>query len=477
MSVKSLKNLIVFAIFFLVAPVARAEVLVTEVAWMGTAASANDEWIELHNDGSGDVNLSGWTLSAADGTPSINLSGTLGAGEYGLLERTDDTSYPAISALMIFTGALGNEGESLTLKNGGTTVQTLNFSGGWPAGDVTSKDTMQWTGSNWVTAPETAGSATTSSGGENEEEEEDEQEEENEDEETEEEEDEEEVVSTKRNGGSITVKKYPNMLLELEVPTKVVAESPTYFSSQTLDYDRSKLIIGKLVWNMGDGVTRTFSQDFNYERSKGFYHTYEYPGTYILNVKYYRSVLKGAKPDIEEEFTIEVMDSTVVISKTFPDGSIEIDNVSSARIDLSGWHLMDGVGKTFEIPIHTFIAPGKTLVFSGKVTGLSAASSASILTPSKAVVHSLFETSHAPQYLESRTSISFEKDNGVEDAGEVLGASTEDADTESDQKGKNTPGIIWVLLFIILILIAVIAVMLLRRGEKDSEEEYELLDE
>src|SRR5258707_13887588 len=65
------------------------QVVLNEIAWMGTLASANDEWIELVNNTSSAINLTGWTLTAADGTPSIVLSGGIPAGGYFLLERTD----------------------------------------------------------------------------------------------------------------------------------------------------------------------------------------------------------------------------------------------------------------------------------------------------------------------------------------------------------------------------------------------------
>ena len=50
---------------FLISPLFSyaASVFINEVAWMGTTASASDEWIELYNAGSTDVDISGWTLA------------------------------------------------------------------------------------------------------------------------------------------------------------------------------------------------------------------------------------------------------------------------------------------------------------------------------------------------------------------------------------------------------------------------------
>lgn len=53
--------------------VAPGDVVINEVAWMGTAADYRDEWIELYNNSQENIDLSGWSLSAADGTPDISL--------------------------------------------------------------------------------------------------------------------------------------------------------------------------------------------------------------------------------------------------------------------------------------------------------------------------------------------------------------------------------------------------------------------
>ncbi len=47
------------------------DIIISEVAWAGTQAFEGDEWIELYNTTSGDIDLSGWRLEAADGEPSI----------------------------------------------------------------------------------------------------------------------------------------------------------------------------------------------------------------------------------------------------------------------------------------------------------------------------------------------------------------------------------------------------------------------
>lgn len=111
------------------------DVTIIQVAWMGTVNSANDEWLQLHNNTGSAVNLSGWTLSAADGTPSINLSGVIPAGSDFLLERTDDTSMPQVPADLIYSGALSNDGENLSLfDDSAHLIDQVDASSGWFAG-------------------------------------------------------------------------------------------------------------------------------------------------------------------------------------------------------------------------------------------------------------------------------------------------------------------------------------------------------
>lgn len=137
------------------------DIVVNEIAWMGTTASTSNEWIELYNNTASAVSLTGWTLKAADNTPSVTLSGSIGAYGYYLLERTDDDSVPGITADKIYTGAMVDTGEQLVLRDGANTViDTANQIGSWFAGTTTGRATMSrtdphgsgTTASNWHTA-------------------------------------------------------------------------------------------------------------------------------------------------------------------------------------------------------------------------------------------------------------------------------------------------------------------------------------
>ncbi|MCA9360455.1 lamin tail domain-containing protein, partial [Candidatus Kaiserbacteria bacterium] len=136
---------------------AQAAVSISEVAWMGSSASANHEWIELHNDGSAQ-DVSGWTLS--DGVNlSIDLTGTISQNSYAVLERTSEDSAPG-TAFLVYTGALVNTGATLRLtRSDGSLVDQVSGGTDWESigGDNATKETAQYTSSGWVTAAPTPG--------------------------------------------------------------------------------------------------------------------------------------------------------------------------------------------------------------------------------------------------------------------------------------------------------------------------------
>ncbi len=149
--------------------VAPPRVVINEVAWMGTEASSDDEWLELYNASPFSVNLSGWILESVTGNspdPVIKLSGDMQAGGYLLLERTfksrDLNPVSEIAGTSYF-GALSNSGEVLELRNAnGDIVDSIDGTGSpWCGAGSNEKgakatmeriDPMQGGGcSNWAT--------------------------------------------------------------------------------------------------------------------------------------------------------------------------------------------------------------------------------------------------------------------------------------------------------------------------------------
>ncbi|HSG16622.1 MAG TPA: lamin tail domain-containing protein [Anaerolineae bacterium] len=110
-------------------------VIISEVAWSGTAAGAAFEWIELHNTTDANVDLAGWSL--VDDELLASLTGVIEAHDFFLLERSENALID-IEADHFLTGLLQDEGESIHLLDPGSgVVDSANGAGGsWPAGTV-----------------------------------------------------------------------------------------------------------------------------------------------------------------------------------------------------------------------------------------------------------------------------------------------------------------------------------------------------
>lgn len=129
------------------------DVVINEIAWMGTTASATDEWLELKNNTSENIHLDGWLLKTTDEKIKAYLTGQIPAHGFYLLERTDDTTVAGIKADFIYKGSLGNEGQSLELyKDSATLIDAAAFSSKWPAGDNAKKLTMERAAGSWQTS-------------------------------------------------------------------------------------------------------------------------------------------------------------------------------------------------------------------------------------------------------------------------------------------------------------------------------------
>ncbi len=120
-------------------------IVINEIAWAGTQANADDEWIELYNTRSDTVELSNVVILASDGSPYITLSGTVAANSYYLIERDDSTATSESEDMTPAFGDISNTGEVLTLVHviGTTATTTLDetpsladCSGAWCGGEA-----------------------------------------------------------------------------------------------------------------------------------------------------------------------------------------------------------------------------------------------------------------------------------------------------------------------------------------------------
>jgi len=312
-------------------------VVVSEIAWMGTTVNTNDEWIELFNDGTDAIDLADWTLEWGTKVVTFDdaINTTLVAGGYYILERTNDDTLPSIIADNIYAGALGNSGEVLALKNAGTSVWQVDASEGWPAGDNSTKSTMQWDGSGWITAQPTprAGAGVPQ---------------------TLDTDDEEETDTTNTANEPVL---YNSPLPDVEKEYTLELFGPTYAAAGTPIQLRARGVSlggAEHVWAFGDGDTT---------RGATVSHTYSFAGEYAPVVRVRR---------IEKEYVarakIVVFESQVEITQANAT-RIELKNNSRYPVELYAWRLEDKK-RSFTFPRDTVILPGANISISRAVSGI-----------------------------------------------------------------------------------------------------------
>ncbi|MBI2888593.1 MAG: lamin tail domain-containing protein [Candidatus Liptonbacteria bacterium] len=129
-------------------------VLLNEIAWMGSTlrgaedggGGAQAEWLELKNNFGRDIDLADWRILNKAGKFKIDFDSgdELKEGAHFLLERGDDETVLEALADKTYSGALLNSGDWLRLFDARCRlVDEVDGSHGWPAGDNTSKKTME----------------------------------------------------------------------------------------------------------------------------------------------------------------------------------------------------------------------------------------------------------------------------------------------------------------------------------------------
>jgi len=356
----------VLATLFFWCNVASAAVLINEIAWMGTTADggSSNEWIELSNSSSGNIDLSGWVLRI-EGKKDILLSGSVSANGYYLIERTDDNTLPSVTADLVasFGTGLANTGATLILLNkDGIEMDRVNGSDNWKIqggeiiGNNTTKETAQRTSSGWITgAPtprainigasdQTSGpshiylSATTQTTADT------------------------NTQTTKQpvlevsSGSQITVDTGP-------ANRTVLAGVPIVFKAQVFGSKKEPIENARVLWSFGDGATAD---------SLNISHTYYYSGEYVLSFEVMSPYF------YEGRIHVDVIMPELKLSTGGDAVSsfISIENEGNDEIDLTGVRIFAGE-KSFVLP--KIILDSKTKVtLPSEQTGL--------ITPSNTLV-------------------------------------------------------------------------------------------
>ena len=413
------------AAHFLLLPLtvfAASQVRINEIAWMGTPTSANHEWVELYNAGNEAADLTDWTLSAADGSPQITLSGSIAGGGYFVLERTSDETLPAATADLIYVGALSNGGETLTLRDAdGAVRDTAEGGTDWQniGGDVASKQTAQRTssGSSWVTATGTPGRSNAVSG---------------------------EVAGASTDQGSAvntptpsetpanassagtasSVSVHPRSEISVlaGADTSTFTGFPVLFSGSAKGLYDESLEYATYRWNFGDGAALT---------GKEVTHVYPFAGEYVVvlevvwgpHKKTDRMIVAVSQPDV-----------TIARAKSGQDGFVEIANHTNREIDLARWSLRTHTtGKSFIFSENTILLPRKSVIFPNSMSQLFDTDVITLHSPSGGEVYRHGEIAPAPttELVKGSTTRKPENSGSLPTAKQTLASSANTASTRS----------------------------------------------
>ncbi len=339
------------ALFVCVPAVSSAQVVINEIAWMGTDVSANDEWIELHNTSTDAVSLEGWHLSADDGTPNISLHGTIEPDGYFLLERSDDMSVPDVPAEVIFTGGIGNDAENLSLLDGsGATIDRVESGASWSLGgdNITKHTAQRQTDGSWITGiptPRALNSTentktTPSSDGEV------------------------AGASTTKSTKTSTVVGYRQKVFTYAgSDISIVAGAFGFFEGHAIDSAGEPLGRVRHTWTFGDGAST---------RVRNAKHIYHVPGMYTAVFTAFTDEQR-----VRDKVFVEVLEPKVSIMSVVmgEQGYVSIRNDSDKELDMSGWELFVDtdrkVKQHFTMPRDTLVAPQATVAFAEVITNIT----------------------------------------------------------------------------------------------------------
>lgn len=353
-----MRKFIVFLLFLLLSPIggvfANENVIINEAAWMGmlpkggesSQAAANNEWIELLNLGQGLVSLEGWKIMAQDGMPDISLSGVIPAGGYFLLERGSDDVLPQVNADLVYpfkNNALSNSGERLFIKNAnGETIDEINFSSGWSAGDNDSKQTAQKVGSTWITAtstPRAQNYGAVSS-----------------------------PVNTPQNSMAVSgssaapLPPLPTIRAYAGEDRVAVAGAVLDFAGQAYGAEGQVLEGIRFWWNFGDGGTL---------EGRVISHIFQIPGQYLVGLHVSSGVQAASDYLAVSVIPNQIGVKGVVLGEG---GFVRIFNPTDYNLDIGEWVLEDSEARKFIIPSKTKIGAKTEVAFPNVVTGLLRAS-------------------------------------------------------------------------------------------------------
>lgn len=393
-SIFSLFYFLIPLIFIFPLPVF-GQIDINEMAWMGTLADWRDEWIELHNSGNENIDLSGWTL-VIQGKKEIILEGNIGAAGYFVIRRPDESNPSDVPTDLFasFGQGLSNSGEILILKNSsGAETDRVDGSDNWKIGAASettgnniTKETAQKSFNNWITGQPTPKTQNyqSPSGQTNVPQQ-------------------QSILSNPTPAAStsdeIKIKAIPPLEKIGLVGQKII------FEGKALGAENLPLENAQFHWNFGDGLTASGNPVF---------HIYRYPGNYTVLLNVSSGVYASSG-----NLMVKINSPSLEISELKPGkgGYIEIRNSSGETLNISGISLNEA-NQVFHFPEETYIGQKAYLAISDDISKiiLPAESELNLLLANNSLIQKLAYRGNLKQN-ESFHNINGETKIGIQSPG------------------------------------------------------------
>lgn len=361
--IKIRKKYYIFAIvvFFSFFNIASASLEISEIMY-APFEGASYEWVEIYNNSSTPVDLDNYRFFHGETTSSpVNLkigsSTVLEAGKYLIIAKSmTDYSWVGTGCTILSSTALSLPDDSnkyntyIAISDADKNIIDYITYDTNSGGSKESKSSLSKIDNNWVDSTPTPGMQNYTS---------DEEDLNNDTTETSSLSSENSLVSTKKE------EKVYKINTKIISPKVVTAGVPFNIEHITNGLRNENIILGKFVWNFGDGMAKTE------KTSLPFYYTYEYPGEYSLSLAFYDSAF-DIKPDAKDALIIKVVSSGINISSVGNslDPFIEIENTSKYEISLYGFFIKGDIN-FFAFPEGLTILPNKKIKLSPKITGFN----------------------------------------------------------------------------------------------------------
>ena len=291
-------------------------IIINEIAWMGTLDETYDEWIELFNNSSSTVILDNWQFKITENI--LDLSGEILPNNF----------------LVIDAGSLNNSGEILELfDNNQNLIDSLDASSGWPGGDNETKQTLEKSGDSWQTSLEPGGTpgVPNSSGLSDT------------DPDPDPDPDPPPIIPSGGGGGGSPPKNNPPIADAGSDQTILTNQEIIFDASNSSDPDKDEL---SFFWNLGNGQT---------SNQKKFSFSYNFPGEYLVTL-----IVSDSKLESTDAINIFVFSTGLIISEINPENNwVEIYNDSQEILNLENYAL-----NNFVFPRGSLINPEQYLVIN-----------------------------------------------------------------------------------------------------------------